>query len=295
MSRIIKWVSVGALALGAFVVVPGAAEAGAAPSHSQAAGTTCTGTLTSPGYITTGTYSSLVMPPGSFCAVVGTVTVQKPLTLQSGSGLAVFGGSLTVDGPFTVDATGAFATFSNTTPVTIGGPVRIGTNGAFLLGTETPYGPRFASIGGPVTATNASSVQIHNTTIGGGVRLVGGGADNPLVQAFTTTSPFNNFNDLEDNQIGGGVTEIGYDGIWGGVLRNVIDGPFVFSNNMQSVADEYDIGSNFINGPAICNSNTPVPNMGHSAGAPSIVNGPIRGNQAATCTGVTTGVSGPAV
>ena len=129
----------------------------------------------------------------------------------------------------------------------------------------------------------------------GPVRLVGGGADNPIVQAFTGTSPYNNFNDLEDNVIGGGETETGYNGTWSGVLRNVINGPVTFTNNSETLPDEYDIGSNFIAGPATCAGNTPVPNTGASRGYLSIVDGPVRGDQAATCTGVGTGISGTPV
>ena len=296
MSRLVKALAAGALCAGMLVGV-GSAVASASPGRAAPSGYTCMGSsLKTPGFVTGGTYASLTMPPGTFCFVVGTVTVTRPVTLGAGSALAVLAGSLNVAGPFTVGTGAVFDTLEgNTDPITINGPVRVGADGVFVLGTETPYSPTFASIGGPVTATGASSVQIHNTVIGGPVKLMGGGADNPIVQAFTGTSPFNNFNDLEDNVITGGVTETGYDGIWTGVLRDVINGPFTFTNNVETFTDEYDIGSNFIGGPATCANNTPIPNMGTSRGSPSIVEGPVRGNQAATCTGVTPGTSGPAV
>jgi hypothetical protein len=295
MIRLLKALSVGALCAGTLVGV-GGVVAGASPAKAPPSGYTCTGSsLRAPGFITSGTYSFLSMPSTTFCFVVGTVIVDKPVTLGAGSALLMMAGSLSLSGPFTVGPGAVFADLTNALPVTIGGPVHVGTDGAFVLGVESPYTPTFASIGGPVTATGASSVQIHNTVIGGPVRLIGGGADNPIVQAFTHTTPFNNFNDLEDNVIGGGVTETGYHGIWSGVLRDVINGPFTFTNNSEAVTDEYDIGSDFIAGPATCANNTPAPNMGHSEGSPSIVEGPVRGNQAATCTGVTPGTSGPAV
>ncbi len=56
---------------------------------------------------------------------------------------------------------------ANSTPVEIRGPVVIQNDGAFSLGTEMPNGPQFASIEGPVTGANASSVQIHNTLVSG--------------------------------------------------------------------------------------------------------------------------------
>ena len=295
MIRLLKALSVGALCAGTLVGA-GGVVAGASPAKASTSGYTCTGSsLTTPGFIASGTYSSLSMPPGTFCLVVGTVTVSAPVTVGAGSALLMEEGSLSLSGPFAVGPGAVFADFSNALPVNFGGPVHVGTDGEFVLGVETPYGPTFASIGGPVTATGASSVQIHNTVIAGPVKLIGGGADNPIVQVFTDTSPFNNFNDLEDNVIGGGVTETGYHGIWTGVLRDVINGPLTFTNNSETPVDEYDIGSNFIAGPATCANNTPAPNTGHSKGSPSIVEGPVTGNQAATCTGVTPGTSGPAV
>ena len=225
------------------------------------AGFTCTGTLSSPGSIPGGTYASLTMPAGSLCAVVGDVTVTRPLTIDTGAGLAVFAGSLTIQG----------------------GPVAVGQNAALILGTETPGGPIVNSIGGPVTGSGESSVQIHNADVGGPVRLTGGGGDNAIVDAFSGGFP-GNFNDLEDNHLQGPVSITGYAGVWAGVIRDVIDGPFTFSDNVEAVTDEYDIGSDTIHGPATCNDNNPVPNVGQSPGGPSVVFGPIRGDQAATCT-----------
>jgi hypothetical protein len=95
--------------------------------------------------------------------------------------------------------------------------------------------------------------------------------------------------------IAGPVWQTRYNGIWSGVLRNVMAGLIFVNNSEAPVIDEYDIGSNLINGPAICSGNDPAPNLGMSAGAPSIVDGPTIGDQAATCTGVVGGRSGPPV
>ena len=249
----------------------------------SAPGFTCTGTLATPESVPGGTYSSLAMPAGSLCAVVGDVTVTRPLTVGTGAGLAIFAGSLTVRGPVAISTQGVLASFANSTPVHIGGPVSVGQNAALLLGTETPGGPRVNSIGGPVIGIGESSVQIHNADVGGPVRLKGGGGDNALVDAFSGGFP-GNFSDLEDNNIHGPVSITGYQGVWAGVIRDVIRGPFTFSNNVENPVDEYDIGSDTIYGPATCNDNSPAPNIGGSPGGPSIVFGPIRGDQAATCT-----------
>jgi hypothetical protein len=252
-------------------------------SAAGASGFTCTGTLASPGSVPAGTYASLTMPAGSLCQVVGDVTVTSPVNIGSGAGLAVGAGSLTIWGPVSISSQGVLASFDNATPIHIGGPVWVGQDAALIVGTETPGGARTNSISGPVTGNGESSVQIHNATVSGPVQLTGGGGQNAIVDALSGGFP-GNFNDLEDNDIGGPVSVTGYHGVWSGVIRDIIRGPFTFSNNVQSPPDEFDIGSNTIYGLATCNDNSPVPNMGHSPGRPSVVFGPIGGDQAATCT-----------
>lgn len=277
--RLRSTIAAAAIAAGSLATV-GVAPVAAAPPSAY----TCMGTLSSPGFIPGGTYSSLTMPAGSFCFVVGAVTVTHPVSVGTGAGLAVApvpGASLTIAGPVTIGTQGAFGSFDNTTPVHIGGPVSVGQDGAFAIGTESPFDPQVNSIAGPVSGRNASAVQIHNAVIGGPVRLTGGGGDNAIIDFF---APFGAFNDLEDNSIGGPVSITGYQGVWTGVIRDAIHGPFTFSNNVQANPDEWDIGSDTIYGPATCNDNVPAPNMGTSAGGPSTVFGPIRGDQAATCT-----------
>jgi hypothetical protein len=223
--------------------------------------------------------------------------VNSPLALGEGAGFGVLVGSLTINGGLAVGATALFGAGvgdnPNSTPLTINGSVRVGTGGALIVGEESPYQPVFAHLNGSVNATNASSVQIHNTAVSGPVAVNAGGGDNALLEAFQGFGPFN---DLEDNTIGGPVSETSYHGEWAGVLRNVIGGPLAFNHNSEAPnIDEYDIGSNTINGPATCNDNVPAPNLGKSPGYLSIVNGPIRGDQSNTCTGIPTGVSGPPV
>ena len=183
----------------------------------------------------------------------------------------------------TVGTGAIFAAPQNSTPIVINGPVNVWDNGVFVVGTETPGGPLFSTIHGPVKATGASSVQIHNTWVTGGVTSVGGGADNALFDELAGAPFPQNFFDLEDNHISGPVSITGYLGEWAGVIRDTIDGPFTFSNNSELEIDEYDIGSLVVNGPATCSNNNPAPNLGASPGGPSTVHGPIRGNQAATC------------
>ncbi|MDP9336182.1 MAG: hypothetical protein M3Q30_23120 [Actinomycetota bacterium] len=252
---------------------------------------TCTGTLANPpssfGVIPAGTYRALNLPAGSACVIngPGDVNVLSPVVLGSGAVLAMFGGSLEVHGGVTVGPNAIFAVPQNSTPVTINGPVNVQSVAVFLVGVETPQGPLFSSIRGGVTATDASSVQIHNTTISGGVTSQDGGADNAAFDALANQGFPQNFFALEDNHINGRVIVNGYEGEWGGVIRDTINGGFTFTDNVQAVnPDEWDIGSLAIHGPATCANNSPAPNVGESPAGPSTVSGPTRGNQAATCT-----------
>jgi hypothetical protein len=140
---------------------------------------------------------------------------------------------------------------------------------AVVIGQETPGGPLVSSISGPVRGTDASTVQIHNSSIGGPVNLQGGGGSNAILDALVGGGY--NFNDLEDNVISGPVTINGYGGIWAGVIRNHIAGGLTFTNNTDM--DEFDIGSNVIAGNANCSLNNPAVNTGGSPGSPNTVAG----------------------
>ncbi len=268
------------------------AVAGAIPAGAAPLSFTCSG---SPGVIPTGTYRSLIMPPGSLCLTEGTVVVTHGVTLGTGSGLGAETGSLTIEGPLTVGTDAAFADFNPAAPapITVDGPVTVQNNGWF-----NTYGP---TIAGPVWATNPSALQIFDTRIWGPVTISGGGGDNPVLDFLgecygTPAQPCQapdyayNMNWLGANQIFGPVRITNFDGPWQGIIGNVM-GPMVFSgnNNMSGSA----IGFNTIYGLAWCSNNLPgAPNTGHDVSGPSVVHGPTWGNQAATCTGVPGGTWG---
>jgi hypothetical protein len=247
--------------VGAGAVVAGTAVVGFPATGSAApVASTCTGP------IGPAQFNGLSVPSGAQCQIVGPVSVSGSLSI--GQAAVVFvapSGSLNVGGRVTVAGQGVFADLQNSSPVRVGGPVFVANDAVFVAGTETPGGPIVNSFGGPVIGTQVSSVQIHNANIAGSVVLAGGGAVNPVI------GPGVNFNDLEDNHIGGNVVETGYTGVWAGVIRNTIKGNLVFAKN--SDMDEFDIGSNTVAGNAVCVANNPAVNTGGSPGSPNTVAG----------------------
>ncbi len=223
------------------------------------------------------------------------------VTLQAGAGLATgvgnlgSGADLKIVGDLVLNRDALFvaAQSNERHPVNILGRVTVKDGALLYLGTEKPRKPPFSFIQGSVKADEPSAVVIQNTAISGSVSVSGGGAVNAIVEALSHGAPQTNYTDFEDDQVKGNITEIGYGGVFGGVIRTILSGSLVFDNNKEAVVDEYDIGSDIIGRSATCSDNVPAPNLGHSSGSPSIVGGATLGDQAATCTGVPGGGTGP--
>ena len=81
------------------------------------------------------------------------------------------------------------------------------------------------TIYGGVHAADAMSVQIHFTTINGGIDLHGGSG--PFGGPFDVT-----WNTIEDSLIHGGVTISGYNGFWMGFIRNDVHGSVNLNDNV---------------------------------------------------------------
>jgi hypothetical protein len=95
--------------------------------------------------------------------------------------------------------------------VMIGRGLTIEAGATFSLSSEDSPGP-LNSIYGGVIATNPANVQIHFTTINGGLNIQGGSG--PFGGPFGIT-----WNAIEDNTINGAVTIDAYDGFWMGFIR----------------------------------------------------------------------------
>jgi hypothetical protein len=150
-------------------------------------------------------------------------------------------------------------------PVTIRGGLTIEPGATFVLGSEENPAPTGTIFGG-VRATNPASVQIHFTTINGGVDIQGGSG--PFGPPFDVT-----WNAIEDNLIHGDVVIDGYDGFWMGFIRNDVRGTVTLTNNVLVDEDGNEYVTNTIHGDLNCSGNSPAPQVGDSEGEPNQVTG----------------------
>lgn len=154
-------------------------------------------------------------------------------------------------------------------PITIRGGLYVGEGATFVFSSEdTP--DVSATISGGVRSSNAASVQIHFSTINGGVDLEGGAG--PFGDPFDVT-----WNTLEDNRINGSVTVSGYTGFWQGFIRNTVNGSVNFNNNSVLDPDGNEFVTNTIHGRLSCSGNTPAPQVGDSGGEDNVVTGATTG------------------
>jgi hypothetical protein len=154
-------------------------------------------------------------------------------------------------------------------PITIRGGLFIGSGATFVFGSEESPDVN-ATISGGVYSSGAASVQIHFSTINGGVNLQGGAG--PFGPPFDVT-----WNTLEDNQIHGDVTINGYNGFWQGFIRNHVSGSVTFSNNTVADPDGNEFVTNNIHGSLSCWGNIPAPQVGDSGGEDNVVTGATSG------------------
>src|ERR671937_1742393 len=129
-------------------------------------------------------------------------------------------------------------------PVTIGAGVFVQQGATLVVGSEeNPV--HTATISGGVHATNAMNVQLHFSTINGGIDIHGGSG--PFGGPFEVT-----WNAIEDNVINGGATVEGYDGFWFGFIRNTVNGPVNLNDNVLLDEDANEYVTNTIHGSLTC-------------------------------------------
>jgi hypothetical protein len=150
-------------------------------------------------------------------------------------------------------------------PVTIRAGVFVQQGGTLVLGNEQ-NAVHTATISGGVHAWNAMNVQIHFSTINGGIDIHGGSG--PFGGPFDVT-----WNTIEDSTVNGGYNEVGYDGFWNGFIRNNVHGSVNINGNTVMDPDGNEIVTNTIHGNLNCQGNDPPPQVGDSGGSPNHVTG----------------------
>jgi hypothetical protein len=198
---------------------------------------------------------------------VGALTVSAALLvcLPAGAARGTACTDMLAAGTYQKVVVPAGATCLSEGPVTIRGGLFIEPGATFVLGSEenpTPTG----TISGGVHATDPASVQIHFTTINGGIDVRGGSG--PFGGPFDVT-----WNAIEDNQINGRVVVSGYDGFWFGFIRNHVNGSVNLNNNVLADPDGNEYVTNTIHGSLNCTGNSPAPQIGDSEGSPNQVTG----------------------
>jgi hypothetical protein len=151
-------------------------------------------------------------------------------------------------------------------PITITDGLEVSPGATLQFGSDEDPA-HTATISNGVVATNPANLQIHHSTISGGIRSVGG--TGPFGPPFDVT-----WIAIEDNLIRGGVVIDGYDGFWMGFIGNTVKGTVRLSNNNLAEKDDAnEYVTNNIRGNLKCWGNDPAPQVGDSEGSPNVVSG----------------------
>jgi hypothetical protein len=244
--------------LGVLICAVVAAACVALPSGTAtAAANTCNG-----GSVAPGTYDSLTI--AGFCTVdAGSVTVKHNLKVLPNAGLAAaFGGS----------------------DLTVGGNLDAQANSVLVLGCypgeficfndpdqENGTLSSHESVGGNLTADNALAVLLHNDTFSHNLTLAGGGGGLDCDQPNLFGGPA--YGTVEDTQIGGNATIVGWQTCWLGFFRNTVAHNVTYNGNVTGDPDGNEVQTNTIGGNLDCSGNSPKPQEGDSGGSPNTVAG----------------------
>jgi len=208
----------------------------------EAAGpTTCTG-----GVIAPGTYTSLLIT-GACSIPTGLVTVTKSVEIAPNASLN--------------------AAMTSGGTLVVGGSIEVERKAILLLGCNFEVGCTETAtsdvVTGSIVADDALSVILHANSIGGNVRISGGGggvtcAPNAALDAILL-GPAPAYDDVSRNTIGGDVTVADVDSCWLGVIGNTVTEDVTVRDNEFADSDAPDIVSNLIGKNLACSANVPVP------------------------------------
>jgi hypothetical protein len=218
---------------------------------------TCTGTFASPGVLA-GTYSSNVVVEGACVVNEGPAIIEGNLTVSPGSVVLA-----------------AFAEHSS--GLTVQGNLKVKRGATLILGCEPqsayPCVDNAAvssqgSVSGNLSAQEPLGVVVHDSTIGGNVKEVGGGGGftcnnkGPTVGGFPVFgAAFGGlpvFSGYEDSTVHGNLSVIGLTSCFLGVARVHVGGNVDLINNQLADPDAIEILSNQISGNLLCQRNSQV-------------------------------------
>jgi len=222
---------------------------------------TCTGTPEAPGVLA-GVYWGNVSVEGSCVVNSGEAVIHGDLTVRSGSVLlAVFALN---------DKTG-----SGHSSLQVKGDLRVKDGATMLLGCDPQSFPCIddpfktnktqptlssaSSVWGNLSEHKPLGVVVHNTTIGGNVKEIGGGGGlscKPSGAFAAFESPV--YSDYEDSTVKGNLDVIGLNSCWLGVARVKVGGDVHMIHNQLADPDAIEIISNHISGDLLCKKNSQV-------------------------------------
>ncbi len=139
-------------------------------------------------------------------------------------------------------------------------------------------GPDF--VDGDLLATNSLGVVVHDTTIVGDIREVGGGGGfetgpgghcTPTGIFAAFKSPV--YSDYEDSTVDGNMSVTGLRSCWLGSLRDKVGGSVTYLNDKMADPDSMEIETDHVQGNMICAGNSPANQIGDSHGKSSDVGG----------------------
>ena len=251
----------------------------AVPAGASSDPNVCSGTFASPGVLS-GTHWSDVVVRGACTVNGGHAVVHGDLIVSRGSALiAAFGMN---------DRTG-----SGTSSLKVTGSVRVGRDAVAILGCEPEA---FSCIDDPhqnhptlsssdtilrnLNAMDALGLIVHNSTIDGFAKEIGGGGgetctppSGSLFEAFGSPA----YSDFEDNWIGRSLMVKGVTSCWFGALRNDVQRDMTISRNSMLDPDAMEVLTNVVHGSMSCYRNSPTIHFGDSMGEPNVVYGSAEG------------------
>jgi hypothetical protein len=238
-------------AAAALVLAIAGASAGANPAASAHV---CSGTLSTPGVLK-GAYPNGVVVKGLCVVNAGKARVTGKLTVTKGSVLgAAFGqhhSSLTVAGNLVLGR-GAVAI--------LGCKVNSNGTGQACLDDQSKH-PTLTSherVSGNISARSAQGLIVHNSSIGGDYKdLGGGGGATCAVPKSGIFAAFHSpvFSDLEDSSVGGAIILNGLRTCWIGLARNTVQGYATININKTADPDAVEVLANHIAKSLSCAGN----------------------------------------